>query len=262
MYNTTIIIPIHKLEDSDCELLNKALVSLTKQKDSNFKVAIVIPSTLDARANELKIEEVIEDSFEFSWVLNTGDTNYQSQVNFAVDNIDTEYFSVLQYDDELLDNYVMNVNKYIAAYGYDIFLPIEFEVDGNSDFIGFSNEAVWSLNHMDKFGHFDLSNTKKHSYVNYNMCGATIKKQSFEEAGKFKASMVKYHDYEFLLRMLNLGNVAYVIPKLMYKHVNGRDGSLHDSLKGMLEDEHKFWYELARKEYHFDDDRDISFSRA
>ncbi|MFA5528707.1 MAG: hypothetical protein WC996_08860, partial [Peptostreptococcales bacterium] len=57
---------------------------------------------------------------------------------------------------------------------------------------------------------------------------------------------------------LNSGYKVFVIPKIGYKHVKDRDGSLFK--KYMLEMstiDRKFWFETAKKEYFFNNDRDI-----
>ena len=68
-----------------------------------------------------------------------------------------------------------------------------------------------------------------------------------------------FHDYEFLLRYLEHGNNVYVIPKLTYRHVNGRDGSIIGDMKDVNDFEKKWWYDLAKKEYHFDYDRQLEY---
>ncbi len=55
------------------------------------------------------------------------------------------------------------------------------------------------------------------------------------------------------------------IPKLGYKHVNLREGSIFWNYKNgeevMVEDEVKFWIQAAKKEYFFTDDRKINYSK-
>ena len=53
-----------------------------------------------------------------------------------------------------------------------------------------------------------------------------------------------------------------VIPKLAYKHVNEREGSLWSTYKKELSlDESRWWLSLAKKEcYHFDD-RNILYEK-
>ena len=256
----TLVIPIHELSEDDFSFVTPMVESLNKQRVKDFKVAFVVSEAVTEELSK-RLVELVDDSIESKIVTNTGETDYQSQVNmFATDHLDTPYFAVIQYDDSIMDNYIMNAVKHIEAYPeYDMFSQIVFEVDNSNTFIGFSNEAVWSIGHMEVFGEFDLAKTKKHHFYNYNICGAIINSVSFIDSGGLKPSFKKFQDYEFLLRMLEMGKKVYVIPKLTYKHYNGRPDSIFDSLKDMTKGEEKFWYELAKKEYHFDYDRKIQY---
>ena len=60
-----------------------------------------------------------------------------------------------------------------------------------------------------------------------------------------------------------------VIPKIGYKHVNMRDGSLFWLYKNSESNEYKldpkealFWMDTAKKEYLFNDDRNIIYEEA
>lgn len=259
----TIIIPIHRLDESSFEYLKKAIASLRNQADMGFRVLFVVSLNVSQEDKD-KILAEVGDDFNAHIEINTGETDYQSQVNFAVHKVvDTDYFAVLQLDDTLKNNYIKRALEYIDAYpNFDLFAPLcwEFDKEESEDkFIGFSNEAVWSIQHMEKFGIFDIENTKKNHFFNYNLAGAIVKAESFIDVGSLKVSMTKFHDYEFLLRMLNSGKKAMVIPKFMYNHINGREGSIHDLQKDMPELEKKFWYDMARKEYFFDFDREKKY---
>lgn len=257
----TVVVPIHELSEDDFSFVTTMVESINVQKVKDFKVAVVVT---EAVAEEFiqKIKDLFSEDIEMSVVVNKGASDYQSQVNFyATQHLDTPYFSVLQYDDILFDNYIMQGLNHINAYPeFDMFTSIIFETDENSAFIGLSNESVWAVNHMEQFGEFDLKSAKKHNYGNYNICGSFIKSESFVEAGLLKPSIKIYHDYEFLLRMLEVGFKVYTIPKITYRHVNLRVGSIFDSLKDTDSMETKFWYDLAKKEYHFDYDREIEFT--
>jgi hypothetical protein len=51
-----------------------------------------------------------------------------------------------------------------------------------------------------------------------------------------------------------------VIPKLGYKHVNSREGSLFDHYKNTVNVlESKFWVNKAKKEYFHTEDREITY---
>jgi len=53
-----------------------------------------------------------------------------------------------------------------------------------------------------------------------------------------------------------------VIPKLAYKHVNEREGSLWSTYKKELSlDESRWWLSLAKKECYHLDDRNILYKK-
>jgi hypothetical protein len=55
------------------------------------------------------------------------------------------------------------------------------------------------------------------------------------------------------------------IPRLGYKHINLREGSIFWNYKHgeevMTEDEVKFWIQSAKKEYFFTNDREINYNQ-
>ena len=51
-------------------------------------------------------------------IANDGDTDYQSQINFAAQNVETEYMSILEFDDE-----VSKING--------IFEDVDFDIEKN-----------------------------------------------------------------------------------------------------------------------------------
>ena len=68
--------------------------------------------------------------------------------------------------------------------------------------------------------------------------------------------------YEFLLRALNNACKIFTMPKIGYKHLATREGSLFSFyLKNMPMDERKFWFDTAVKEANFINDRPIDMSR-
>jgi hypothetical protein len=66
--------------------------------------------------------------------------------------------------------------------------------------------------------------------------------------------------YEFLLRMTYNTVKVMVVPKIGYKHVNQRPGSLfNEYLETLRPDESKWWLDKAKKEYLILDDRELSY---
>jgi hypothetical protein len=90
-----------------------------------------------------------------------------------------------------------------------------------------------------------------------------IRKDTFLEIGKFKTNIKLTFGYEFLLRLTTNTPRIMSIPKIGYKHMNFREGSLFWSYKNgsevMSDDEIKFWVDGAKKEYHYINQRDIKY---
>ena len=67
---------------------------------------------------------------------------------------------------------------------------------------------------------------------------------------------------EFLLRFTFNSCKVMIIPKLGYKHINNREGSLFDQYKKELSmDESRWWLSLAKKEYFHVNDRNVSYEK-
>ena len=64
------------------------------------------------------------------------------------------------------------------------------------------------------------------------------------------------------VKRITILNKIFSIPKIGYKHLATREGSLFDNyMKNMPVDERKFWFETATKESNFMNDRPIDLSR-
>ena len=90
-----------------------------------------------------------------------------------------------------------------------------------------------------------------------------IKKESFLRFGGFKPSMRLTFVYEFLLRLTYNSVKIMTIPRIGYKHMNLREGSIFWNYKNgsepITEDEVSFWVESAKKEHFFTNDRNINY---
>lgn len=253
----TVVIPIHMITDETTELLKKALQSVETQLKRPDGVLIVhTPHVLK------KIEEVLKelklDTDYYKLLLNDSvETDFCSQINLGVKNVDTEYFSILEMDDEFSRIWFRNVNQYIESYPETgLFLPIVVEVDMENKFQSFTNESIWAEGFSEKTGQLDINTLLK--FPNYSTSGAVFKKEDFDEVGGFKNNIKLSFMYELLLRIANDDIPIMTIPKIGYLHKNGRPGSLFDMYKSTLTgDSAKFWMEKSRAEYHFTHQREI-----
>jgi len=262
--NITIIIPIHEYNEQVSNYLDKAIESIVKQEDVEIpNIILVYPPNID---DELKInmKKYLDTNLNVLFVKNEGKTDYQSQVNLGVESVNTEYFSVLEFDDEVSNTYIKNADNYIKNYPeIDIFLTMMIEVNEKNEGIKLTNETVWAqqfVGENGEMGYLNINSLKQ--YTDFKLSGAIIKKSEFINIGKYKSNIKLTFMYEFLLRALNNACKIFTIPKIGYKHFANREGSLFDGyLKNMPIDERKFWFETATKESNFISDRIIDMSK-
>jgi hypothetical protein len=269
--NISVIIPMHEYNDSLSVYLDKAVESIVKQENITElpQIVLVFPTAIEK--DIVGFEEGCIRKFQdklpytkFTLVSNSGKTDYQSQVNLAVDSVTTDYFSVLEFDDEYSTTFFRNASKYIETYPeIDVFMTMMIEVNELNQGVKLTNETVWAQQFVGENGEMGYLNANAlKQYTDFKLSGAVIKKSEFINVGRYKSNIKLTFMYEFLLRALNNACKVYSIPKIGYKHLATREGSLFDGyLKNMPMDERKFWFDTANKEANFITDRPIDLSR-
>ena len=192
----------------------------------------------------------------------TDTPNFANQVNYGIENSESEWISILEFDDEYSKIWFDNVLKYSKFYpDVSVFLPVVVDVDGKGVFAGFTNEGTFALNLTDEMG--ILSNELLQNFQNFQISGAAYKKDIFKNFGYLKESFKLTFGYELFLRLTHNSLRIMTIPKIGYKHINLREGSLFWNYKNgddkLTQEEVKFWIESAKKEYFFTNDRAIKF---
>ena len=256
MSNITVIVPIHKLEK---DYLVGCIESIKNQKVKPYEVLFVTSNDEEVKnyLNEYDfgdikdVTKIIENE--------TGNYDFQSQINYGVEQSTGDYFTFVEYDDEVSPIWIKNGVEYTNAYPeVGIFLPIVYETDENGKFISFTNESVWAKDFSEEIGRLDNNTLLR--VQNFNFDGMITKRDLFLEHGGLKSNMKLTFTYEFLLRMSYLSTPIMVIPKLGYRHTNNREGSLFVEYKNTIDVmESKFWVNKAKKEYFFTEDREITY---
>lgn len=258
--NITVIIPVHELNgESNITLFKNSIQSVSRQTTRPDELLIVVPK-------DSEVEKFMTD-FDFGdvkklvrIVSNEGNTDFASQINYGVSECKSEWFSILEFDDEYSDKWFANVVTYREAHDeIDIFMPIIVDVNAaDNGFMGLTNEAVWANSFSDELGILD--NNALLSFQNFNIDGITMKKEVFESFGGFKTNIKLTFIYEFLLRMTFKDAKVMVIPRFGYKHLNQREGSLFNNYKNEMDPvEANWWLSQAKKEYYFDNERDLTY---
>lgn len=254
----TVIIPLHEVNETTNDLYSNAVKSITNQLVKPTKVLIVTPKDSEANtfANNFDYGDIKD---LVSVIENDGDTDFSSQMNFAVNKCETKWFSLLEFDDEYSSIWFKNVHEHIEAHGdIQLFLPMIVDVDTDGVFIGFTNEAVWANSFSDELGVLDKESLL--AYQQFNIDGMVMDKETYLNLGGLKKNMKLTFIYEFLLRMTFNSIRVMTIPKLGYKHLNQRPGSLFNQYKQTIDPvEANWWLNKAKNEYYHTTDRELSY---
>ena len=237
MKDITIIVPVVNMEN---EKKKEPFIKAIERIDDS-PIIVVGPE------NDIKAIETLKLSKIMRVLVNKSqDTSYAFQVNYAVKDVKTTYFSVLEFDDIYTSIWFKNVQQYLDTDTEDTFafLPLTEVIDVNMGPVGFANEAVWASSFSEEIGCYDLQCLE--DYLDFNTSGGIFKTQDFITLGSLKASMKLSFWYEFLLRATYKGKRIFVIPKIGYNHFIGREDSLS-------------YINLAKKEYFFPHDRNKTY---
>lgn len=259
MKNITIIIPIHEYKEENLPFLKNALNSVVKNQETYTYGELTLMLTGPSEVLE-KVKNGLKD-FEniiTSCPNNTGKTDFCSQVNFAAENVATEYFSILEIDDLYADNWFEMAHEYYYTNeSVSLFMPINVLADTNYNQYQFLNEIAWTNSFSNEIGFLDYDCLN--DYVSFNLTGGIFNTSDFIKIGGFKSSLKASFSYEFLLRLTRKELKVYVVPKEGYVHMVGREGSLTDTYnKTMSQNEIEKWFELAKTECVFKEDRNIT----
>jgi len=258
--NLSVVLPIKtSIAKNFDEYFDKCILSLKNQK-CKFEELIIVhtdENSLSEKINSYDFGDLIVK--KIVW---TGEPNFSSQVNEGVNQSTSEWVSILEVDDEYSNIWFNNVKIYVESYkDVDAFLPIVIDVDEKGLFLGFTNEATFAANFSQEVGF--LTNDMLHDYQNFQTSGAVFKKEKFQEFGGFKSNVKLTFPYEMLLRFTYHSMKIMTIPKIGYKHVNLREGSIFWDYKYgenvLNEQEIKFWVDAAKKEYFFTKQREIKY---
>lgn len=256
----SVILPIESSKHLDfTEYFDKAILSIQNQV-VGINELVIVHSGEESLSNYL-------NNYDFSGMTvniyhNEGKTDFGSQVNFGVSKAKSKWISLLEFDDEFASIWFKNVKIYMEAYPEsDGFLPIVVDVDGKGVFAGFTNEATFAASMNTEIG--ILTNDMLLSYQNFQTSGMVLKKETYEDFGGFKPSFKLTFIYEFLLRLTYNSATLMTIPKIGYKHINLREGSIFWNYKNgsqrITDDEVRFWIDSAKKEHFFTEDRGIKY---
>lgn len=267
--NITVVIPIHSTEAKDFDLyfLN-AIQSVYNSRVLPTSIKIVAPKNVAEYINTPLTKFLTDPKFEglgkinIDVLVNDGETDFATQMNKAVAEVKTEFFSFLEFDDEYSSIWFSNVEKYMAEFPeVSAFLPIISDANEEKKFLGYTNEIAWAYEFTDKHGIIDSATLQ--DYPNFNPDGMVMRVADYLKIGGYKKTIKLSFNLEFLMRACSQALQVMVIPKIGYQHTNMREGSIFWDYKNgdnkLTPEESEFWMEKAKSEYYFTDDRPIIY---
>lgn len=247
MKDITVLIPLHRIDSNYIEMLQQAVNNVeSMQYDGNVNIMVVLGGGYDYPG--------IDSKNPIRFVSNPGPTDYCSQINFGVSQVETEYFSIMEVDDRynakwftMFDTY-LNTNEDVS-----VFLPINVVHRTNTSEREFVNDMIWAASFSEEIGYIDFKSLM--FSASFNLTGGIFKTSDWLG---YKPSIKVAFNYEYLLRATskNHNQKIFVVPKEGYYHELFREGSLVESYMNDISDEDTVkWFELAKREYAYDEDR-------
>lgn len=269
MKEIDVIIPVHKYNENVSTLLTKCVSSVNKMAESasndNISVDVHIVGVPTLPVDEIMNMGDLKVVRSFNVHENiSGEFDFCSQVNFAVNNVcKNDYFMVVEFDDIVTPKWLNMALPYInSREKCPLFLPLTevYDINNPSKPLYYVNEIGWSSAFSDnELG--SLTNSLLHDYCNFNITGSIIRRNDFIKAGCFKPSIKLSFGYELLLRLTNIFNEIFVVPKVGYFHFVNREDSLTSEYhKTMTQDEGSWWIQLAVEEYQYKKDRKKTYT--
>ena len=207
MKNITVILPVHRIEESYRVMLDNAIKSV-EQFYEDVKLIVVCPPSIKTELSNLS------ELLEINIVTNNGNTDFCSQINLGIEKCDTEWFSILEVDDEYKQIWLKSIDQYVKKHtDVDVFLPVVRDINVEGKFVNFTNESTWAYGFTEKQGFLD--NEVLLDFQNYQISGGLYKTQIIKDNGLLKENIKLTFGYEFLLRLTH-NNVKIMTDR---KHV-------------------------------------------
>ena len=256
----SVILPIKSGKARNFEeYFNRCITSVKNQKDYINELIIVY---CDEKLLSEHIENYDFEELNVTKLVWDKEPNFADQINYGATSSNSKWISLLEFDDEYSSIWFRNATKYMNLYeDIGVFLPIVVDVNEQGVFVGFTNEATFAANISQDLGL--LTNETLLNYQNFQISGLIIKKDDYINNGMIKNNIKLTFGYEFFLRLTQNSVKIMTIPKIGYKHMNLREGSIFWNYKNsddrLSEDEVKFWIDSAKKEYFYIKQRDIKY---
>lgn len=256
MKDITILVPLTEpsvgMSDIQTNYMNECINNINNCEqyyDGKLLIKFIFPE------KDSSYDSTISDDPEIEYLHNYGETDYCSQINFGVEHVETEYFAIMEMDDQFNPKWFKMFNEYLnTKEDVSIFLPINVVKNNKNGELEFVNELIWAASFSNEIGYIDFD-CLEHS-ASFNLTGGIFKTSDWL---KYKPSIQVSFNYEYLLRATYKNQKVFVIPKEGYYHGIFGENSLSEKyLNEISDDDTQKWFELAKRVYIYDDDKNCN----
>lgn len=243
-------------------MAEKPFYTISKRAENSETTIEKIDATKSLNCSFMNVE-----SLNFSQIFN-------KTFNLAI-QAEYELISIVEAEDSFSLKWFELSQKYSSENSeVAILLPL-IKNSINGTFTGLLNEAAWAEGMSEEAGKVDINLLTRYNCI--NPLGAVYKVDAIKEYSEvsddiyypMKESIKLSHYYEFFLRMIYNDLKVMTVPRLGYELRIVRKEIYTDSTcklpqditmypadrGGITPEEGRFWFELAKKEYFFDEDR-------
>lgn len=267
MKDLTVIVPVHEFNDTVLKECENSFAKLKEAIDAytHGEVRTIAVGPDDVMSNRTFKRFIDNVGFKVQTIKNDGPTDYCSQVNLAVDSVETEHFSIMEFDDEYSPKWFnMAYDYFVGNESISVMIPVNaFHNEDDQNWEYGNTMALTAAFITDNENDTDplgvLNEYRMEGSSMFNLTGAVFNTKDFIAVGKYKPSVEIAFNYEFLLRLTHKGLKAMVAPKEGYTHELGRKGSLGNMyMEKYNAKEIKKWFDLAERESRYTEDRGCS----
>lgn len=268
---------------TDVLFLTNGLTSEDELKLSSIIAESMIESPNQKEDGSFEMVQV-KSSKNFSYAVEKTDSEtfsklFNESFNYALKN-SYSWFSVVEYLDTISKNWFNTFDVFSESKtNYDVFTPITKQ-SNNGLFGGFLNEACWAEGVAEEAGVFDLNMLLRMNCI--NVTGTVYKTDSLKQYSEerdglyypMKENLKVSCCYEFFLRFVYNDLKIFSIPRIGYEYNVVNNATKYDYFLskvptnllnipkeegGLTNEEYQFWLQAAKKEYFFDEQRNIEY---
>jgi hypothetical protein len=258
--------------------------TFTDEQINSLKASLESPKLILRKQNQEGVleEQKMESDGKINYFLTPTNSDnfpkiFNETFNIASEN-EYAFFSIIEPNDVVGLNWYAQANLYaLENENISMFFPI-IRNTVNGVFNGLLNEAPWAEGLAEEAGKVDLNLLQRFNCIVPigSMFRISEIKEYSEQRDEKYFPFKESHYYEFLMRMIYNDVKGMCIPRIGYEFkTSGGNSFKHTYCKiphniaqipvengGITPAEGKFWMDLAKKEYFFDEDRNKVYEEA